>query len=444
MQISKNKKYQYLFFFILTIYTIFNGGNSNISIQFNFILVSLLFLFCLKDKNYKLHFNIFCKKSKIQIVFYFLFLSYLIFQIIPLPIEVLKFFSFEKFNIIKKLNFNTSLSAISLSPTNSFFQFLNFVTLFMSVLIIKMIFYTERHQYRFYLFLSFFGAIISFFAVVLYLNGNPDLFFLKKNFYKDSSTGFFTNRTVFSIFLLFCFIASLQYLKKENFKKKNDNFFIKVYTRLAIIFITIGIVTSFSRIGNFLFFITLLFYLIETFYLDKTKNRSFKYIILLIILFDVFIVGYYFGASELLNRFLFLNEELVLTISKDQNFTRLDIINFGFRSFKDYYIFGYGAGGFETLFQLNFLDSGNKFANHAHGDLVEFVGEFGLVGSFLILVVILIFFLKKEFISFVNILLTSYLIIILFFDFSFHIPLIQLLFINFFLLNKKSAHLKKF
>ena len=109
---------------------------------------------------------------------------------------------------------------ISLSPTNSFFQFLNFVTLFTSVLIIKMIFYTEKHQYRFYLFLSFFGAIISFFAVVLYLNGNPDLFFLKKNFYKDSSTGFFTNRTVFSIFLLFCFVASLQYLKKDNLKKK--------------------------------------------------------------------------------------------------------------------------------------------------------------------------------------------------------------------------------
>ena len=111
---------------------------------------------------------------------------------------------------------------------------------------------------------------------------------------------------------------------------------------------------------------------------------------------------------------------------------------------KDYYIFGYGAGSFETLFQLNFLDSGNKFANHAHGDLVEFVGEFGLVGSFLILVVIFNFFLKKESISFVNILLTSYLLIILFFDFSLHIPLIQLLFINFFLLNKKPVQLKKF
>ena len=53
MQISKNKKYQFLFFFILSIYIIFNGGNSNLAIQLNFILISLLYLFCLNDKNYK-------------------------------------------------------------------------------------------------------------------------------------------------------------------------------------------------------------------------------------------------------------------------------------------------------------------------------------------------------------------------------------------------------
>jgi len=34
--ISKNKKYQYFFFFIITFYSIFNGGNSNLLIQINF------------------------------------------------------------------------------------------------------------------------------------------------------------------------------------------------------------------------------------------------------------------------------------------------------------------------------------------------------------------------------------------------------------------------
>ena len=65
MLFSKNKKHQYLFFFILTIYTIFNGGNSNITIQINFILVSFLFLYSLKDKNYNLHYLNFLKRNNI-------------------------------------------------------------------------------------------------------------------------------------------------------------------------------------------------------------------------------------------------------------------------------------------------------------------------------------------------------------------------------------------
>ena len=43
MQLSKNKRYQYLFFSILSIFIIFNGGNSNLFIQLNFILISLFF-----------------------------------------------------------------------------------------------------------------------------------------------------------------------------------------------------------------------------------------------------------------------------------------------------------------------------------------------------------------------------------------------------------------
>ena len=35
------------------------------------------------------------------------------------------------------------------------------------------------------------------------------------------------------------------------------------------------------------------------------------------------------------------------------------------------------------LFQLNYKNSNNKFANHAHSDLFEFFGEFGLIGFYL-------------------------------------------------------------
>ena len=44
MQLSKNKKYQYLFFSILSVFIIFNGGNSNLFIQLNFVLISLFLI----------------------------------------------------------------------------------------------------------------------------------------------------------------------------------------------------------------------------------------------------------------------------------------------------------------------------------------------------------------------------------------------------------------
>ena len=128
MSLSKNRKHQYSYFFILSIYSIFNGGNSNILIQINFILISLFFLYCLRDKNYYLHFKFFYIENKISILFYLSFISYLIFQLIPIPIEYLKIFSPEKYYYISELKTNILFSQITLSPSNSYFQILNFIS----------------------------------------------------------------------------------------------------------------------------------------------------------------------------------------------------------------------------------------------------------------------------------------------------------------------------
>jgi hypothetical protein len=439
MRLSKNKKYQYLFFFILTIYTIFNGGNSNLSIQINFILVSLLFLFCLKDKNYNLHLRNFYKDNQKLIFIYLIFIFYLLLQIVPLPVEMLKIFSPEKFKILSKLEGEILNSSISLAPSNSFFQILNYSTLLIVAFIIKMILYTDRHKNRFYLFLSFLGFITSIIAITFYLIGNPDIFMIKNTFYKNASTGFFINRTIFAVFLLFSLISSLELLRNFQIKvnKKTDNFFLKIYIRLFVVFITIGIVTSFSRIGNFLFLVTILSYLINEFYFTKIKNNSLKYIVILILLIDILIVGLYFGGSKIVDRFYFLSNEIDEIYSYDVNLSRFEIAKFGFFQLRNYLFFGYGAGGFQNLFQLNFAELGYLYANHAHSDLVEFIGEFGLFGCSLLLLSLLNFFINKNSYSFINTIILFYLIILLFFDFSLHSPIIQFLFVTFFALNQK-------
>ena len=107
--------------------------------------------------------------------------------------------------------------------------------------------------------------------------------------------------------MLFCLISSLELLKNFEFnkKQKKDQFFIKIYIRLFALFITIGIITTFSRIGNFLLLITILIYFLNELFFSKNKNQSFKIIILFIILFDLIFVGIYFGTSEIIDRFSF-------------------------------------------------------------------------------------------------------------------------------------------
>ena len=436
--ISKNKKYQYFFFLIITFYSIFNGGNSNLLIQINFLLISLFFIFCLKDKNYNLHFRYFFNQNKFSIYLYLLFLVYLLFQILPLPVNSLKFFSPEKFYFLNLLNNEISFSSISLAPSNTFFQFLNFCSLLIVVFILKMIFYRERHKKRFYLFLSIIGFLSACFGTLLYLTGSTDLLSFK-SFNSGVSTGFFVSRTVFSIFLLFCFISSLEYLKRSQISERN--FFSRAYVRLFIIFITIGIITSFSRIGNFLLLNVVLFYLLNEFFLKKQNNNLFRNVILIIVFVDIAVLGLYFGSFRIVERFLFLKNEFSEITNTDVNLMRFQIIKFSLNQIYKYLIFGYGAGGFETMFQLSFPNLSNSFANHAHSDLIEFVGEVGLVGFILFLISISSFL--KKFIKFnFNILLLIFcMCIILLFDFSLHIPFIQFLFVCFFVLNQKLTKL---
>ena len=428
MHLSKNKRYQYSFFLLILIYSIFNGGNSNLLIQVNFLLMSFFYILCLRDKNYNLHFKYFVKENKKSIYFYILFLFYLLFQILPLPIDTLKFFSPEKYIYLATLSSDFKYASISLAPSNSFFQLLNFCSLLILIFILKMIFYREQHKIRLYLFLSFVGFLSALIATFLYLSGNIDILNFKSYNNSGASTGFFVNRGVFSIFLLFCLISSLEYL--GNSKNIKDNFITTVYVRLFIVFIAIGLITTFSRIGNFLLLNTMLFYLVNEILFKKEKNNIFRNIILIIIIIDIFILGIYFGSSRLIDRFSFLENEFAEINNINVNFSRFHVIKFAFYQIYDYFFFGFGPGSFEILFQIKFPNLTDNYANHAHSDLIQFIGEFGLIGFTLFLLSIFSFFLKLIY-NLKNSLLLFYLFFILLFDFSLHIPFIQFLFVIF-------------
>lgn len=432
MYFSQNKKYQYLYFFLLATISFINGGNSNILIQINFILWSVLFLYCLNNKNYYTHLKFFLSNNKKSTYLFLIFLLYIVLQAIQFPPILLKFFSIEKYLYLNLLNYKYS-TAISFSPSNTFFQFLNFLSIFISLLILKMIFYKSNHIIRFYYFLSLLGAFHSIFAVLLYLNGNPEFLFLN-NSYKDSATGFFVNRTVFSVFMMICFICSLEYMKiiDKKYKSGKDIFFSKIYVRIFTVFIAIAIITSFSKLGNFLMLITIVLYFLNNQFYTENKNKTFGYILIFIILFDILLMGYFFGGNKLFERYSFLTEDF--SLGDTNKISRLEIIKFGLYEIKNFLLFGYGLGGFENLFKLKFIQISNLFANHAHSSIIEFIGELGIIGFMIFISSFIKIFFNKLNYNFNFLVLLTFTIIILVFDFSLHIPINQILITSIFLL----------
>ena len=181
MTIKKNKLYQYIFLLILTFMVIFNGGNNNLYIQFNFIIISIFFLLFIREKNYLAHVRKIFSTNKLAIKLYVLFISFLIFQTIPLPIEWLSFLSPEKYNFLNKLEFNGNFNSISLSPINSYFSLLNYLSIFLYLIIFKSLFHRTKDIFKFYYFLALLGAFASTVAIYFLLIGNPDFLMLKNS-----------------------------------------------------------------------------------------------------------------------------------------------------------------------------------------------------------------------------------------------------------------------
>ena len=281
----------------------------------------------------------------------------------------------------------------------------------------------------------FFFCLLGFchavFATYWMLIGNPPHLLIQKFPYLHSSTGLFINRTVFGTFLLLCAFSGLYYMVVFFQKNKisSFNFFEQIntkiiYVRIFTIFLTIGILTTWSRIVNFSYVLVLISFLIYSKILFKKYINPLSTIILFILVFDVLILGLVFGNAKLVERY---SETSIIAEAG-----RFELQKFGIDQFKEFWLFGYGTGAFGLIFKLFYkILPGGGIANHAHNDGIELIGEVGIVGISILLLLLFVYF--KKLLNKINqererarfILLSLLLIILLiqsFVDFSFHIP----------------------
>ncbi len=427
---------QNLFLFIVTLCVSINASNSNLLIQFSSINFIIFFLLCLKNKEILEAIKENYINNKSFFIIFIVYIGYLIFQIIPLPLNWFEIIAPANHALYSSIKIDKEFWSLSLDPSSSYFRILNCINFFIIFLIFPALFFRSRHLMKVLFFFCLLGFCHAVFATYWMLIGNPSNFLIQKIHYLHASTGLFVNRAVFATFLLLCAFSGLYYMVV--FLQKNKitslSFFEQVstkiiYVRIFIIFLTIGILTTWSRIVNFSYVLVLISFLLYSKISFKKYINPLSTIILFILVFDLLVLGLVFGNAKLVERYV--ETSLVSEIG------RIALHKFGFNQFKEFWLFGYGTGAFELIFKLFYnIQTGGKIAAHAHNDGIELMGEVGMTGILILLLLSLIYF--KQLLNKINqererarfILLSLLLIILLiqsFVDFSLHIPGITIL-----------------
>lgn len=324
----------------------------------------------------------------IRCIFYS-FLVFLGFQVIPLPIFLLKILSPGKVNILSSLMDQLPVfHPISLVPFETMvygFQFLAFGLFFLVMKNIKL----KKKEMISLVNIAVLSAVIQvIFAFLKYVQGNKYffLFFLETGRYQDRLTGTLGNSDHFAFYLemilpliLALFFVNLRFLEsKLSFREKllsivNESKRIVFYF-IAAILLGVGIILTGSRGGVSTMIISIIIFALFSAYLRFSTNVQKK---LKVIFFIILGVVLFIGVHNTVERFMKtrIQEEYRFNIRWPGTITMVS----------DFPLFGTGFGTFRYSYYLYDNEGGSRWTTHAHNDYLEVFSDGGFLGGLLLL-----------------------------------------------------------
>ncbi len=251
------------------------------------------------------------------------------------------------------------------------------------------------------------GTFQAFFGAAMTLSGAEDLLVGSKTSYLGDATGTFINRNHLAGYLeltLAAGVGLLLALRDERpFRWINVLEMLlgpKGRLRLALVLMTIALVMSHSRMGNSAFFTSLL--LVGGVFILVNKQHRLRNSLILasLILIDLLIVSQYFGLGKLAERIA--NTQLQAVVVDGQtiqaaNELRGTVYEQAIPLAKEQLLTGHGAGTFEVLFgKVAGPEIGILHFDHAHNDYLQFLIEYGLLGSLPLLLFVLFGFYHAQ------------------------------------------------
>ena len=246
------------------------------------------------------------------------------------------------------------------------------------------------------------AVLQALFGATMTLTGLEYSFFVQKWNNVGLATGTFVNRNHFANYIALCaglgfgvLIGSL----KDDAGEQNTRARIRntlrwllspgMRIRIYLIIIVIALVMTRSRMGNIAFMLAIMAGASLGLWAFRSSVKKISLVLVSILIVDILIISSWFGFSQLVER---IESSVVVTEqqgglhSDDRihvNAQTLDLI-------RDYPLAGSGGGSYLSVFPQYRIPQISGFYDHAHNDYLEFLANYGVIGGFILLTMLVI------------------------------------------------------
>jgi len=341
--------------------------------------VGLLILFWLIDMAYKGRLS-FLETGLILPIFVFLVL--IIFQLIPLPINLMRVISGYTANLYENFmprGVAKTFFTLSIYPNvtiSELFKILTYLGIFF--LVINKI--ETKRQFDYIInTIIFFGLIISIFAIIQKYSYKGRVYWFDSPGSAITPFGPFANRNNFSGYINMIIPLSLGYFLTDMPLSK------RIIYGLCMWIMVLALLLSLSRAGILVYILVLLFMLSLLRFKHSLKHKTKTLVICFSLVF--FSSLFFIDFKGVLERFanLFTKQTLVVF---GHGYSWWDIL----RIWQDFPLFGTGLGTFANISSMYKTTAAQSLFTYAHNDYLQLLSEVGLTGFICLSLLFILYF----------------------------------------------------
>lgn len=342
------------------------------------IVIAILVLMEQKKK------NLFIKTP--GLIFLLLFLSYSIFQLLPLPASVLKLLSPRGFEFYATpLQGEMKWGRLSLYPHGGLHEGLRFIAYgafyFSTVQLLS-----DRERFRRVLrAVMVFIPLLALFSIIQYLLWNGKIYWIRPLTLGGTPFGPYVNRNHYAGLIEMVFplvVALFLYYRPQvvygSFRERVADLIGQARTNLHLLYgfsgllIAVSVFLSLSRGGIIGLSLSMVAFGVFLMLREGATRRS--VLVMLLFLAVMLAVGW-FGWDPIFERF-----EKIRNPSGEISGLRLPLWRDSLHGIRDFFLTGTGFGSFRYVYPHYRTIGGDRIAAHAHNDIIELVFEGGLIG----------------------------------------------------------------